>query len=186
MAQEQPPAPGGVVFIGSSSIVGWKTLKDDFAPMNVTGRGFGGSQVIDSVVYADRIVIPYRPRSVVLYAGDNDVAAGKTPEQVFSDFKKFVKKIHAALPEVRVYFICIKPSISRWHLWDKMKAANSLVAEFAKKNDLVEYLDIATPMIGQDGKPRPELFVEDGLHLNAAGYKVWTEVVRPRLELKPE
>lgn len=182
--QDRPPEPGGVVFIGSSSIAGWKTLKADFAPMNVIRRGFGGSQVIDSVIYADRIVIPYRPRAVVLYAGDNDIAAGKTPEQVFKDFKKFVKKVHAALPETRICFICIKPSIKRWHLWDKMKEANSLVEKFARENDLVEYIDIATPGIGQDGKPRPEIFVKDGLHLNADGYKLWTAVVKPYLEMK--
>jgi len=114
------------------------------------------------------------------------IAAGKTPEQVLKDFQKFVKKIHAALPETGVYFICIKPSIKRWHLWDKMKAANALVEKFAKENDLVEYIDIATPGIGQNGKPIPEFFVKDGLHLNAAGYELWKAVVKPYLEMKSE
>ena len=186
IARKQPPEPGGIVFIGSSSIGMWKTLKSDFAPLNVIRRGFGGSQMVDSFIYADRIVIPYRPRAVVVYEGDNDIASGKTPERVFGDFKRFVEKIHAALPETPVYYICIKPSVSRWRLWDKMKKANALIEEYAGEHDLVEYIDVATPMLGQDSKPRTELFIKDGLHLNADGYKLWTAVVKPYLEPKPE
>lgn len=182
-AKEHPPDTGGVVFIGSSSIGMWKTLKSDFAPINVIGRGFGGSHVIDSFLYAHRVVIPYKPQAVVIYAGDNDIASGKTPDRVLADFEKFVNKVHADLPDTRIHFICIKPSISRWRLWDKMNEANIMVRDFAEGNDMVEYIDIASPMLGEDGKPLPELFIKDGLHLNADGYKLWTSIVKPYIEL---
>ena len=172
-------APGGIVFVGSSSIRGWKTLHDDFLGVHVLGRGFGGSQLIDSIMYAHRIVMPYQPRAVAIYAGDNDVAAGKSAERVFADFKMLVETIHAADPNIRIGFIAIKPSMSRWRMWETMAAANRSVASFAADHDLVTYLDIATPMLGEDGKPKPELFARDGLHLSPAGYALWTSVVKP-------
>jgi lysophospholipase L1-like esterase len=179
---QQPPKPEGIVFVGSSSIVGWKTLKEDFPAHNVIGRGFGGSQLIDSVLYAHRIVTPYRPRAVVVYAGENDVAAGKSAEQVFQDFRLLVETIHEPLPQARIGFIALKPSIQRWQLWPEMKRANALIEGFAIGSDLVDYLDIASPMLGSDARPKHELFLEDGLHLNSQGYALWTAVVKPWLE----
>ncbi|MBN2290312.1 MAG: hypothetical protein JXQ83_13340 [Candidatus Glassbacteria bacterium] len=152
------PEPGVIVFIGSSSIRGWHSLAEDFSPLKVINRGFGGSQTSDALYYADRIVIPYKPGRIVLYEGDNDIAAGKTPETVAADFRKFVAKIHRALPGTPVYFISVKPSLSRWSLWEKMKEANRLVAGFCENNQAVEYIDVATPMLGQDSMPRQELF----------------------------
>ncbi len=125
--KKQMPEPGGVLFIGSSSIRMWKTLKQDFAGFSVINRGFGGSQIADSTHFAGRILHPYKPRQIVLYAGDNDVAAGKSPETVLADFQKFVKTVHAKLPEARISFIAIKPSLSRWKLSEKMAKANALV-----------------------------------------------------------
>lgn len=179
--RENMPEPGVIVFVGSSSIRGWESLAGDFAPLEVVNRGFGGSQIEDAVRYADRIVIPYKPSRVVLYSGDNDIWAGKTPGTVAADFRKFVAKVRTALPAVPVYFIAIKPSISRWSAWPKMKKANELVKEFAAETPGVEYIDIAAPMLGADSKPRPELFADDGLHLNEAGYELWTSVVKPYL-----
>jgi len=179
--KKQPPAPGGIVFIGSSSIRGWKTLKQDFPGHPVINRGFGGSEIIDSIYFADRIVIPYKPSHVVLYAGDNDTSRGKTPEIILAHFKQFVKAIHSKLPEARVSFITIKPSLSRWKLAGKMSEANSLVRDHCKSDDRLEVIDIWQPMLGRDGKPRRELFVGDGLHLNAKGYALWTKVVAPHL-----
>ena len=179
--RETRPKPGVIVFTGSSSIRGWASLAEDFAPLAVVNRGFGGSQIEDAVRYAERIVIPYKPSRVVLYSGDNDIWAGKKAETVAEDFRKFAAKVRAALPGVPVYFITIKPSISRWAAWPEMKKANALVKRFAAEAPGVEYINIATPMLGSDGKPRPELFAEDGLHLNAAGYKLWTSIVKPLL-----
>ena len=177
----QMPASGGVLFISSSSIRMWKTLKHDFAGFSVINRGFGGSQIADSTHFAGRIVHPYKPRQIVLYAGDNDVAAGKSPETVLADFQKFVKAVHAKLPKARLSFIAIKPSLARWKLSGKMAKANALVRGVCAKDERLDYIDIWQPMLGDDGKPKPELFLGDGLHLNAKGYALWTALVKPRL-----
>lgn len=175
-----PPPKGAVVFVGSSSIVKWTSLEKDFAGTKVINRGFGGSELADSVFYADRIVIPYRPRTVVLYAGDNDLHAGKTPETVFADFKAFAAKIHAALPETKVVYIAIKPSPSRWKIKDQVVKANALIAaECAKDPRHFAFADVYTPMLDAKGEPRPELFVQDMLHMNPAGYAIWTPIVAP-------
>lgn len=173
------PQPGGVVFVGSSSIRGWKTLARDFPGVNTVHRGFGGSQLVDSIAYVHRIITPYRPSKVVVYAGDNDVAAGKSAQRVASDFRALVEAIHSRVPEAEIGFIAIKPSLARWELWNEMNQANALIGEYAASQPRVTYLDIATPMLGDDGRPRPELFVKDGLHMTPAGYEVWTRVVRP-------
>lgn len=179
--QKMPPAEG-ILFVGSSSIVGWK-VEACFPDLPVINRGFGGSQIADSVHFADRIILPYRPRIVVLYAGDNDVNAGKTPQRVLADYRQFVKTIHQALPQTRIVFIAIKPSIRRWDLVDLMREANGLIRAVAEKDDRLGYVDIDRPMIGDDGKPRPELFKSDGLHLNAEGYQLWSSLVLEHLEL---
>lgn len=177
------PEPGVIVFTGSSSIRGWKTLADDMAPLRVVNRGFGGSQISHVSHYVPRIVHPYRPSAVVLYAGDNDLAKGspKTAESVFGDFREFVGLVRKASPGVPVYFVAIKPSTQRWDRWPIMSEANARISAWAAKTDGVEYLDIATPMLKKSGEPRSELFIADGLHLSAEGYAVWTAVVRPVL-----
>ena len=179
--KKEMPKPGGVLFIGSSSIGLWKTLKDDFPGVPVVRRGFGGSQIADSVHFAGRIVHPYQPRQIVMYAGDNDVASGKSPEAVLADFQTFVKVVHAKLPKTRIAFIAIKPSIARWKLSGKMAQANALIRAACDKEKRLEFIDIWQSMLGQDGKPKPNLFVKDGLHLNANGYALWTSIVKPYL-----
>ena len=177
-----PPARDGVVFVGSSSIVKWSSLEKDFPGVNVINRGFGGSELSDSVFFADRIVIPYRPRVVVVYAGDNDLNAGKTPEAVFGDFKAFVAKVHARLPETRIVFIGIKPSPSRWKIHATGEKANALIAAECAKNKRLRFVDVWQPMLDAHGEPRRELFVADMLHMNAAGYAVWAPLVAPHLK----
>ena len=179
--REHQPAKEGILFVGSSSIRGWD-LDAYFSGLPVINRGFGGSQIADSVEFADRIILPYRPKVIVLYAGDNDVNAGKGPRQVLADYKAFVAKVHRSLPGTRIVFIAIKPSISRWKLVGKMREANRLIREVTEKDPKLVYLDVDTPMIGPDAKPRPELFKDDGLHLNAVGYKLWADLVRPHLK----
>lgn len=177
--QKSLPPPNAIVFVGSSSIRGWKSLKQDFPQTDVLNRGFGGSQMIDSLLYAERIVIRYRPRGVVVYAGDNDIAAGKSAERVAADFSRFVATVHARLPETRIGFIAIKPSLRRWALWPAMRRANARIADYASRRPHVDYLDIAAPMLSKEGTPREELFVKDGLHLTPQGYRVWTSVLTP-------
>jgi lysophospholipase L1-like esterase len=178
-----PPKPGGIVFAGASSIRLWGTLLEEMKPLEVTNRGFGGSQYSDLNHYAQRIVMAYHPRAVVVYEGDNDLAAGspKTPEMVANDAREFVRIVHSELPETWIYIMSIKPSYLRWNEWPKMKAANKLIQDFVKTQDRVQYIDVATPMFyGQDKPPR-DLFVEDGLHPTAKCYALWTSIIKPEL-----
>jgi lysophospholipase L1-like esterase len=176
-----PPPQGAILFVGSSSIRLWKTLPEDFAGHKVINRGFGGSEIADSTVFAGRIIVPCKPKWVVLYAGDNDLAAGKSPERVFDDFKVFVARVRAALPQTKVAFISIKPSPSRRQLLEQQKAANELIAGYCKSEGRAEYIDVFHPMLGPDGEPRGDLFLEDKLHLNVQGYRLWREIIRPHL-----
>ena len=182
--RKAPPAKGGILFIGSSSIRLWD-LSRDFPDIQPINRGFGGSQIADSIHFADRIVLPYEPRTVVMYAGDNDIAAGKTPQQVHQDFVTFTQVVHKQLPDTRIVYIAIKPSLQRWKLVDTMREVNALIQATCQDDERLEFVDIDTPMIGDDGKPRPELFAKDGLHLSDEGYKLWTSLVRPHLIASP-
>lgn len=178
-----PPPANGVVFVGSSSIVKWTSLEHDFPGVKVINRGFGGSELYDSVFYADRVVIPYKPRIVVVYAGDNDLFAGKTPETVAADFKAFRTKVHAAVPTAKIVFIGIKPSPKRWAIRDQGMKANALIAaDCAMDKQRLAFVDVWQPMLGADGLPRPELYVADQLHMTPAGYAVWTPLVAPLLK----
>ncbi len=179
--KQQPPAEG-ILFIGSSSIRGWD-LEPYFSDLPVINRGFGGSHISDSIAFAERIVLPYRPKVIVLYAGDNDVAGGKSPQRVLADYKAFVAKVHKTLPKTRIVFIAIKPSISRWKLVGKMRQANGLIKAVTEKDERLVFVDVDAPMIGPDGKPKKELFKADGLHMKDTGYKLWAELVRPHLKL---
>jgi lysophospholipase L1-like esterase len=177
--RRMPPPKGGVVFVGSSSIRLWPALAADFPGINVLQRGFGGSELSDVVYYAPRIVLPYRPRLVVLYAGDNDLMAGESPATIVRDYQTFVALVHRALPETRIAFVSIKPSPSRWSLADRIRETNELVRRYTATDGRLLYVDVFTPMLGPDGQPREELFVEDGLHLNARGYALWHELLGP-------
>lgn len=176
-----PPPKGAVVFIGSSTIRRWTTLAQDFPDQKVINRGFGGSEIVDSTYFAERILIPYAPRMVFLRAGGNDLWAGKSPEQVFADYQAFVAKVHAKLPETEIVFISLSPSIARWKQADKEKAVNRMVEEFTRKAPHLQYIETYALPLGADGQPRPELFVADKLHFSAEGYKLLAASVRPFL-----
>jgi lysophospholipase L1-like esterase len=179
--RQHPPKPGAILFIGSSSIRLWRSLAQDFPSVQVINRGFGGSEIADSTAFAARIIVPYRPRMIVLYAGDNDLANGRTPKQVLDDFQAFVERVRKDLPKVSIAFISIKPSLARAHLMEKMREANAGIRAYAARQEGVAYIDVFTPMMTKEGKVRGELFVEDGLHLNRAGYELWRSVVGPYL-----
>ncbi len=179
-----PPPKGGVEFIGSSTIARWKTLVQDFPDQPVFNRGFGGSEVVDSTHFAARVIFPYAPRMIVFRAGGNDLAAGKSPEQVFADFKEFTAVVHAKLPETEIVYISWNPTPSRWKQHEQEKELNRLVADFIKQTPRMKYIETYDLPLGADGLPRPELFVTDQLHFNAAGYKLLTERVRPILPEK--
>ena len=176
-----PTPKGGLLFIGSSTIRLWKTLAQDFPKHQVINRGFGGSEIVDATHFADRIIFPYRPKAIFLRAGGNDLWAGKSPEQVFADFKDFVREIHAKLPDTEIVFISLSPSIARLQQAAKEKAVNESVRDFTQRTARLKFIDTYDMVLGSDGKPRPELFVEDKLHFSAAGYKLLAERVRAYL-----
>jgi len=169
----------GVLFVGSSSIRLWKTRRC-FPDLPVINRGFGGSQIPDVLHFLDRIVLKYRPAVVVFYCGDNDIAAGRTPEQVATDWRTFVARIRAALPKTPIVYLGIKPSGSRWALWPQMRRANAMIRDDCARDGRLYYVDTAAPLL-TDGRPDDALFLSDRLHLNAAGYARWTAALRPIL-----
>ena len=171
-----------VLFVGSSSIRLWPT-RECFKDFPVINRGFGGSQISEVNYYAKRIVLPYAPKVIVFYAGDNDIAAGKkSAERILADYQAFTKLVHASLPATRIIFISIKPSRSRWPLWPVMSEANRMIRDFSGKDKRLFYFDAATPLLGTDGLPKDEFFLPDKLHLNGKGYEVWTQLLRPIIE----
>jgi len=177
-----PQGEGKVLFIGSSSIRMWKTLAEDMAPHAVINRGFGGSQIEDSIHFADRIIFPYKPSAIFIYAGDNDIAAKKTPERVARDFKRFHALIQTEMPGTPVYFIAIKPSRRRWEMWPDMLKANALIERYISQSKNAVYVDTSSPMLDENGEVMNKLFIEDMLHMNAEGYSIWTSIVKPRLD----
>lgn len=173
---DSPVQPGGVVFVGSSSIRMWK-LDQAFPGQGYINRGFGGSTIADSTHFAERFIFPLRPAKIVLYAGDNDIAGGKNSKQVVEDFDAFVAKIRKELPDVKIIFVAIKPSLKRWELYPEMAKANAAIAQRCQKDDHLIYADIATPMIGDQEQPGKDLFAKDLLHLSDKGYEIWNQVV---------
>ncbi|MDB5818403.1 MAG: family lipase [Rhizobacter sp.] len=172
-----PPAPGGVVFVGSSSIRFWDDLESYFGNLPVVKRGYGGSRLEDTNQNVARLVLPYQPRLVVVYAGDNDLEEGRTPQQVLESFRGVVDGVHAALPQTRVVFISIKPSPLRARLIEQTREANALVKNYTATSPDLDFVDVFSSMIGADGQPRRELFGPDSLHMNHTGYALWESAI---------
>jgi lysophospholipase L1-like esterase len=177
------PAAGGVVFVGSSSIRLWDNLEQQFdvAPV-VIKRGFGGSRLEDCNTYLSRLVTPYKPRLVVMYAGENDLAEGRRPEQVLSSFESFVKGVRAQLPDTRIVYVSIKPSLARETLLTEIRATNGLIKDYVAGLSNAKFIDVFTPMLDSKGTPRTDLFSADKLHMNAAGYAIWQAAIAPSLQ----
>ena len=176
-----PPKPGAIFFAGSSSIVQWDLAKS-FPDLPTVKVGFGGSQVRDSTHYAGRILTPHKPGTIIFYAGDNDLNGGRKPEQVADDFQEFCATVHKDSPRTRILFISVKPSLARWNQFEKQWKANALVREFCKRDARLGFIDVVPLMLGPDGKPVPDYFVKDGLHMTPAGYEKWNAAVRAALK----
>lgn len=174
-----PPPANALLFVGSSTIVRWSTLAQDFPNQPVINRGFGGNEIADSTHFADRIIFPYQPRMIFLRAGGNDIHAGKTAERVLADFKDFVATVRTKLPRTDIVFISLSPSIARWDERFANKTLNALVSNFAKHAPHVKYIDTYDISLDKRGQPRPELFVDDKLHFSPEGYKLLIARVRP-------
>jgi len=180
-AVKMPPA-GAVLCIGSSSMRMWhSTIAEDLAPLTVIPRGFGGSTMNDLLFFTDRIVIPYKPRAILVYEGDNDAQARVSVELFQKTFESFIAKVHAALPEARIYMISVKPCESRIKLMPLMKEYNAVIRKAAEKNPLITYIDVFSPMLDESGQPLKHIFKADKLHMNRDGYIIWKNTVRPIL-----
>ena len=176
-----PPPTNALLFIGSSTIRFWTNLPTDFPGYQIINRGFGGTEIVDSTHFADRIVFPYAPRLIYFRAGGNDINAGKAPEAVANDFKEFVGAVHAKLPATEIFFLSCTHTPSRWENAPKEKVMNKLIEDFSRTASRVKFIDTADLALGTNGLPREELFRPDKLHFNAAGYKLLAEAVRPYL-----
>lgn len=170
-----------ILFVGSSSIRFWKT-HEAFPEYPVINRGFGGSHISDVQFYYDRVIGKYAPSLIVFYAGDNDIAAGKSVSQVVEDYREITNHILQDFPEVKFVYVPIKPSSSRWDYWSKMRETNKRIQAYNSSNDRLYYIDLATPLLDSGKSPRDELFRDDLLHLNERGYKVWNQILRPKLQ----
>lgn len=180
---KQAPLPGGIVFVGSSSIRLWNDLETRFSDQPVViKRGFGGSQLLDCVKLVDRLVLPYKPRMVVVYAGENDLSEGASPHEVLERFTAFVHAVRAQLPASRIAFVSIKPSPSRAGILASVRESNELIRAYSATEPQLDFIDVFSSMLGADGQPRPELFLDDRLHLNAEGYALWQRIIAPHLK----
>lgn len=169
-----------ILFVGSSTIRLWQTA-DAFPSLPIMNRGFGGSTVADVNRYADAIVFKYKPRVIVFYAGDNDIAAGRSADRVFTDFQTFATMVRDRLPETPLIYLAIKPSIARWKLWPTMRIVNNRVKDLSNAYKQLIFVDTAPPLLGSDGMPQKSLFRDDGLHMSDDGYAAWNKLLAPLL-----
>ncbi len=174
-----PPPKDPVLFVGSSSIRMWSNIPGDFPEYPAMNRGFGGSHMSDLLYYFDRVVAVYKPALVLVYEGDNDLAGGKSIDTVYDDYVEFVRRVRDQLPGTDVVFIATKPSPSRANIQDAMRQLNERLEALANENSDLWFADVFTPMLNDNGNPRPELFGSDMLHMNADGYVLWQEVIAP-------
>lgn len=177
-----PPPQGGVVFVGSSSIRMWKSLESNLPDYPVIRRGFGGSHMSDALYFADRIVIAYKPGTVVIYEGDNDLQDGKSIESITQDYRRFCQRVHQSLPDCHIHFISVKASLARWNNRERIRALNQSIREFCAQDNRLKFIDVFQPMLGDDGMPEKSFLDKDDLHLSAAGYRLWTRVIRESLD----
>ncbi|MEM0995982.1 MAG: SGNH/GDSL hydrolase family protein [Bacteroidota bacterium] len=183
MERDSPSAKGGIVFTGSSSIRLWETLEADMAPLPVINRGFGGSIIRQVSHYTERIVLPLQPKLIVLYCGENDIANDVYPHtDPLQNYQDFVAIIRHHLPDTPILYLAMKPSPLRWPYWEKFARGNRLIEEYTQREADLEYIDVSEVMLGVDGRPQPEIFVSDSLHMNADGYAQWTALIRPAVE----
>ena len=180
-AQQLPPKDA-ILFIGSSSIRMWDSLPSYFPGYTIVQRGFGGSGLNDAIRYADDIIFPYHPKQLVIFSGENDIAAGAKSTEVLQRFMELFKLIRSQLPSAGVVYISIKPSPSRAQFMPVMEEANAMIRQFLSGYSETAYVDVYHRMLDSDGKPRAELFLDDQLHMNRMGYEIWKEDIAPLLE----
>ncbi len=166
-----------VVFTGSSSVRMWEYLDKDCDDFLVVNSGFGGSHMSDLLYFLDQTVLRFRPAAIYIYEGDNDISAEKDPEDIMATTQQVVNKILALNPAVKIYFICAKPSPSRWKFKTQYEVFNRLLKNYAEGHSQLFYLDVWNPMLDNQGRPISDIFIADSLHMNRKGYLIWKEVI---------
>jgi lysophospholipase L1-like esterase len=179
--QANPPPQGAIMLAGDSQFFRWKTYREDLPGYALVNRGIDSFQTSDLIQFTDRLVLPHRPRLIVLHVGGNDVHNGKSPERVLADFKTFVAKVHAVLPQVPIYFSSITPGPGRWDEAAQRKATNQVIKEYIATQPDLKFIDLWDAMLTADGKPREDIWVEDRVHPNHAGYLIRVGIMRPLL-----
>ena len=179
------PPKDSILFIGSSSINFWSTLTQDMSPLSIINRGFGGSYMRDMVKYLDRIVLPYKPRAIVIFAGTNDTTDNNidTAHQIAEDYKTFIQRVQAALPKVEVHYIAITPTPTRRKFWPIANQANQLIQAYSQDDPYLHFIDFNHQLLNENGKPNRGLYKYDGIHPNKKGYAIWTAAIKSQLEL---
>ena len=177
------PPQHAILFVGSSSFTKWTDVQNYFPGYTIINRGFGGSSLPDLIRYENDVIFKYKPKQIVLYCGENDLAASDTvtAKMVFDRFKKLFTDIRKKFSNIPLVYISIKPSPSRWQLRDKMIAANNKIDSFLVKKKNTVFLDVYHKMLGPNGTPIKEIYVEDNLHMNAKGYSIWKKEIQPHL-----
>lgn len=180
---QQPPAANSILFVGSSSFTKWTDVQDYFPGYPILNRGFGGSTLVDVIRYADDVIIPYHPKQVIIYCGENDIAASDTitPQIVLKRFQQLFSIIRKKLGKVPVGFISIKPSPSRWKMEVKFVEANRLIKQFLSKQSNASFINVHNAMLNADGSVMKDIFIGDNLHMNAKGYHIWQPIIQAKL-----
>ena len=177
-----PPPEGAIVLTGSSSIARWNDQAEAaLAPLTVIPRGFGGSIMHDVLHYLDRVALAYKPRAILIYAGDNDTSGGIPVETILDHLRQIVARVHDALPDARIYVLSVKPSVLRWAVWPVARQVSAGYRAIADSDPLVHYVDVATPFLNSDGSVRTDIFVADDLHLNDRGNAIWGATIKAAL-----
>jgi lysophospholipase L1-like esterase len=178
-----PPPQQAILFAGSSSFTMWTDVQDYFLGFTIINRGFGGSTLEDQIQYAEDVIFPYKPKQIVIYCGENDIAYSDTVtgEVVFGRFKTLFGMIREKLPETKITYISMKPSPSRWNMADRMKTGNLLIESFLKSQPNTSFINVWDDMLNVKGEPDPAIFLDDMLHMNADGYKIWRRRIEPML-----
>ncbi len=179
---QNPPKQEMILFIGSSTFTNWKTVDRAFPDKNVLNRAYGGSG-LGNLIRDYKVFAAYKPRQIVIYCGENDLAGGKTPAyKVFEDFKKFFGLVRKELPATPILYCAMKPSPSRWHLRSKYIFGNQLIKDFLSSQPKCDFVSCWNEMLGADERPDPSIFVSDMLHMNEKGYAIWTKKLAPLLK----
>ncbi|MDF2157332.1 GDSL-type esterase/lipase family protein [Algoriphagus sp. CAU 1675] len=177
---------GSIVFTGSSSIRMWKNIQEEFADVPIINTGFGGSQASDLLTHLESLVNRYDPQAVFIYEGDNDINAGKSTEEIIHDLDQILHKLNEHKEGISIYFIGAKPSPSRWNLKDSYEQFNKALESYAEGMINSQYIDVWSPMLDPTGNPRPELFLEDMLHMKPEGYEIWKKQLDPHIKFLKE